>query len=135
MNPTQQGGQNPYASIIAQMQQRQQGGGQPTPQGGGMPSMMGGGGMGGQDAPQPAPQGGQTGGATATQDATKYLVSALQNLNAFVKISVDRQETTIGRSLISLITKLIEKDQQRQHQMSQGQPMGTSTSAQLTPTR
>ena len=42
---------------------------------------------------------------------SKFLVSAIQSLQGFIQASSDRDEIATGRSIIALLSRLIEKDQ------------------------
>jgi len=124
-------GANPFEDILAQFgaqqQQAPEGATQPTPEamaamGGGQPG--GGpevGGMGGgqqaiQKTQQIDPQTGQpiedqTQKGTLT-GTSKFLVGAIQQLQGYLQASDDRDDIATGRSVITLLTRLIDKDQQ-----------------------
>jgi len=113
MNPN-----NPYLQVLSQMQQGQSANvGGPTG-----PATLG------RMAPQGAPamQGGMPGGAAlggtpavpgrGQTAPTKFLLSALQALHLFSQQVTDPQEAQIIRSIIVLLSGLIQRDQQRQQQ-------------------
>jgi hypothetical protein len=113
--------QNPFEALIAagakgqsappQMPDPSQGGQAPatppTPQVGpdGMPL---------NDATQP----GKTG------DSTRPLLGAISQLHQFIAMSTDPQEIQMIRQVVSMLTNLIQKDQQRSSQMMQQQQGG-----------
>lgn len=45
---------------------------------------------------------------------SQYLLSALQSLHKFITESTDPREITMGRSIISLMSKMIDMDQKKQ---------------------
>lgn len=144
MNPNQQGpqgaaGANPYMALLSQLK----GGGAGGAQGGGNPNsaleqaLSQAGGQGGAESPnqnqaQPGalPSGGGNPGAGASAgadipDATvegqnpgtsKMLMSALQQLHAFITAASDPNEIAIVRSIIILLNQLIQRDQVNQGQ-------------------
>ncbi len=90
-----------------------------------------------QPAQQPQPQG-QPGGPMAGKmmktppnqldygavgGTTPALTGALQSMQKFIGETQDATEIAIGRTIITLLTKLIQADQQKQTaQLPQGQP-------------
>lgn len=115
MNPRQPDpSQNPFTAIL-------KGGAAPTAQP--MPQMAPQGpAQGGGMAPQmmKAMQGGQMPQDQTQQGAnpgtSKFLMQAMQALHGFIGESQDRQEIAIGRSIMQLLSRLIERDQQVQSQ-------------------
>ena len=108
--------QNPFLDIL---QQGQQGGGQTG-------GMMSGGMMGGMQLPPPQlppqPQGGvmpdvrQPG---VTGDATKPLIQAAQALHQYIATSQDNNDIAAVRSIMGVLTSLIQRDQERASKMDE----------------
>ena len=134
MDPNQQGNpfgdpnldKNPFEGILAQIQSRGVGAGtgqppdammqgaspegmHPMPGGQMMPNSQMPGMMGGQGKPPPnqlIP--GQEGGTG------KFLLSTMQQLQSYITAEDDSNNIMIARSIIGLITKLLEREQQEQ---------------------
>jgi len=134
MNPTGQGG-NPYLQVLSQMQGNQGGfAGSPvgaTGNGGGMPTSASKPNVGvAVPGGIPPPTGGQLGGTPGMaggQGTTKILISALQALQQFTQVAGDPQEQAIVRSIITLLSGLIQRDMSRADQGGTQQPGGTTT--------
>lgn len=112
--------QNPFEQILAQL--KQQGGQTQLPTGGGADAAAPQGGqlppnitMGPDGQPQQVPDATQPGINPGT---TKFLLSALQQLQQFIGAATDRDEIAVGRSIIMLLTKLINNDQTRQEEVT-----------------
>lgn len=94
-----------------------------------------------QEQPQMTPEMMKAVGMDPTQDQTvrgsnpggsKFLLGALQQLQGYIGESQDRDEIAIARSLMQLITKLIDRDQTSQSDKlaaggDQAQPGGAPT--------
>lgn len=116
---TSQFDQNPFEAIFAQ------GAGQGAePQSGSAMPQMGGGlpPMGQADVeaqesqamgqqPDPAEDDSQKG---VNPGGTKFVLGAIQQLNNFITDATDRSDIATVRSVITLLTRLIQKDQERQ---------------------
>ena len=111
MNPNQGPNQeeNPFADILQNMQQQRMQ--QMAPQGQQVAPPANGGNS--QEAPQPitAP-----GVANAT---TQSLIAALSQLNNFIKGSQDREDIEEAQVVISLLSRLIQKDRTAQANIQQ----------------
>lgn len=113
--PQMGGGENPYMALLAKLQAAKQGGQgapnpmlqqavQPPPQGGP------------QGAPQARPQGAPTAPINPAEGATghtKQLLSAMAQLHQATETMVDPAELKLMRTIIILLTRLIENDQKR----------------------
>lgn len=121
--------QNPFQFLINGQQPR--GGMPPMPQGGpqgGQPS--GPAIMGGQPATPPTPDAMQPG---KTGDYTKPLLMAISALHSYMAAITDPQEIDLVRKVVSLLTNLIQRDQQRSSAQMQEQMKQTSQSGQPQP--
>lgn len=56
----------------------------------------------------------------ANPGGSKFLVGAIQQLHGYIGESTDRNEIATARAIISLLTKLIDKDQQKQNERIAG---------------
>lgn len=113
--PGQGGGENPFASLLASFGQ----GASPQDAMAGGPMAQGlmQGGQGGQAPTEYDPQTGQpimppdqTQPGTMTGNS-KFLVQAINALQGYIQASGDRDEIATGRSIIALLSRLIEQDQ------------------------
>lgn len=103
--------QNPFAALLAQAQ----GGGQPQPQPGAEQGGF-------QQVPQGMEEAAAMGGVMAPEDdqlqkgggagASKFLLGAAQQLQGYISESTERDEIAIARSILQLLTKLIDRDQE-----------------------
>lgn len=136
--PQQGGGnfdQNPFADLMeskaspaSAMGQQQMGALMSAPQAGapqaGMPQAQGG--QSGQ--PMEMPMGMQALQAGKTGDSTKPLLGAIAQLHGYIAAITDPEEIQMVRQIVSLLTNLIQRDQERsgQEMMQGGQmaPMG-----------
>lgn len=89
--------QNPYASFMQQSQQQPQ---QPDQENGQEDSAQG------EEQPEDQLNPGQNPGST------KFLMGAINSLENYIKQSTDRDEIATSRSIIMLLGRLIQKDQQ-----------------------
>lgn len=135
--PSQQGGgnfdQNPFADLMeskaspaSAMGQQQMGALMSAPQAG-MPQAQGG--QPGQPGqPMEMPMGMQALQAGKTGDSTKPLLGAIAQLHGYIAAITDPEEIQMVRQIVSLLTNLIQRDQERssQEMMQGGQvsPMG-----------
>jgi len=120
MNPTDQENQdmtlegnfdsNPFAGVLSQIQSQGQpmggmmgGGGQPPQAPPAMPQMMG-----GQKPPPNQLVPGEEGGNS------QFLVATMQQLQRYITAEDDSNNIMIARSIIGLITKLLDKEQKQQ---------------------
>lgn len=62
----------------------------------------------------------ETKGVTA--DATKPLIQAAQAIHNFISEATNREDIAIGRSILTLLAKLLNQDQQRASQVDQQGP-------------
>jgi hypothetical protein len=122
MNPAGQQGfdpnQNPFAEIMQRMGSGAPQGGGMSPEMGGMPAGMPsvGGPMGG-GSPMPPEMGGMPDDSGQLEegknpDKSGPLLSAVQQLENFIKLSTDRDEIQTARGIISLLVRLIRRDQE-----------------------
>lgn len=116
---------NPFEGILAQLQSRQSAGGQPspimqglppaggTPAGGPPPQMMAQTMAGGKQPKMPPNQ------LNPGEDSgnSQELLSAIQQLQRYIVAESDPNNITVVRSIISLIAKLVQKDQEQQAAM------------------
>lgn len=112
---------NPFQGILAQIQSRQSAGGQPpqgmpmqgTPPAGGPPPQMMAQMMAGGKPKMPPNQ------LNPGEDSgnSQELLSAIQQLQRYIVAESDPNNITVVRSIISLITKLVQKDQEQQAAM------------------
>jgi hypothetical protein len=120
--------QNPFEAIINGGQGQDMGGGATggphmmpggQPMGGDLPP------MGAADAESPAES---TAPGEEVEDAgqkgvnpggTKFVLGAIQQLNNFITDSTDRAEIATIRSVITLLTRLVQRDQERQNMLQQ----------------
>lgn len=56
----------------------------------------------------------------ANPGTTKFLIGAVQQLQGYIAESTDRDEIAIARSIIQLLTKLVDKDQASQAEKLEG---------------
>lgn len=125
MNPNQQPqgqGENPFLKILQQHQAQMPSGGDGVNP---LAGILGGAGAPQQAPAQPAGPGGMAqelpdvGQKGVTGDSTKPLIAAMQALHAYIADSTDRKDIAVVRSVMSLLTNLIQRDQQRGYQMDQ----------------
>lgn len=105
---------NPFLKILQQQAQQggMPGGGQGnSPEGLGTPPTQPGG-----QAMATAPDSGMPG---ETADSTKPLIQAMNALHGFIAQSTDKQDIAVVRSLMILLGKVIQKDQEKSMQSDQ----------------
>lgn len=119
---------NPFLKVLQQQAQNNPMAGGGMPQAGGdqtgQPVQPDAGGMdagaaGGATAPMPdSSQPGQT------ADSTKPLLQAMTALHGFIAQSTDKQDIAVVRSLMTLLGKVIQRDQLKASQMDQQSAQG-----------
>ena len=101
---------NPFLKLLEQSRAQQGSMGGGMPQGAPMPSGEEG------DPVAEMPNVGEKG---VTGDSTKPLTQAIQAVHAYIADSTDRKTITIARSVISLLVRLIQEDQQSAARLDQ----------------